>query len=124
MGRKNYESIPEKYRPLPNRTNIIVSRQKNFNAPNCLVVDSIENAIKVASEKSEAEIFIIGGAEIYAQSIDWAQKIYLTRVHHSFEADAFFPNIDLKKYKLLSRLYVQKDEKHAYAFTFYVYKKK
>jgi len=123
MGRKNYESIPAKYRPLPNRTNIVITRQKKFNAPGCIVVDSIESAIQVASETCEGEIFIIGGAQIYAQSIALADKIYLTRVHHPFEGDAFFPDVDLRKYKLQSSLYVQQDVKHAYSFTFYVYLK-
>src|SRR3989337_497863 len=63
MGRKNYESIPEKFRPLPNRTNIVVSRQKNFKAPGCIVVNDIEKGLEIASSHKETETFIIGGAE-------------------------------------------------------------
>ena len=123
MGRKNYDSIPEKYRPLANRTNIIITRQKNFVAPDCIVVGSIEEAIKKAREISDKEIFIIGGAQIYAQSIELADKIYLTRVHHSFDGDAFFPELDLKKYKIRSSLYVKADERNKYSFTITVYEK-
>ena len=123
MGRKNYDSIPLKYRPLANRTNIIVTRQQNFEAPGCIVVGSVEKAIEKAKEISDGEIFIIGGAQIYKQSIDLADKIYLTRVHHTFEGDAFFPLMDLKKYKIKSSLYVQADEKNKYSFTFYIYQK-
>lgn len=123
MGRKNYDSIPEKYRPLSNRTNIIVTRQKNFEAPECIVVGSIEEAIEKAKEISDTEIFIIGGAQIYAQSIELADKIYLTRVHHIFDGDAFFPDLDLRKYKTRSSLFVMADEKNQYSFTLNVYER-
>src|SRR5215213_1896787 len=65
MGRKNYDSIPAKFKPLPLRTNIVVTRQQNLDAPGCIVVDSIEQALAVAAGHSESEVFIIGGAEIY-----------------------------------------------------------
>ena len=68
MGRKNYDSIPEKFRPLPNRTNIVITRQKAFQAPGCIVVNSIEDALKIPEKSGEEEIFIIGGAELYAQA--------------------------------------------------------
>jgi dihydrofolate reductase len=124
MGRKNYESIPEKYRPLSNRTNIIVSRQTNYSAPNCIVVNSIESALAKAREISNDEIFIIGGAQIYEQCFDLADKIYLTRVHATLEGDAFFPALDLNKYKNISSLYIQADTKNEHSFTFHVYEKK
>src|SRR6185436_10311768 len=64
MGRKNYDSLHEKFKPLPNRTNIVVTRQKNFNAPGCIVVHSVEEATKIARTNNETETFVIGGAEI------------------------------------------------------------
>lgn len=124
MGRKNYESIPEKYRPLSNRTNIIVSRQANYIAPNCIVVNSIESALNKASEISKDEIFIIGGAQIYTQCIDLVDKIYLTRVHATLEGDAYFPSLNMNKYKNISSLYIQADSKNEHSFTFHVYEKR
>ena len=69
MGRKNYDSIPEKYRPLKNRTNVIVTRQKGFHAENCVVVNSVEEGIALAKFEGETECFIIGGAQIYDYSL-------------------------------------------------------
>ena len=119
MGRKTFESFPN---PLPNRTHVIISRQKNYQIPNCIVVNSLEDALE-ACPKDET-IFIIGGGEIYNQSIAIADKIDITRVHHSFEADAFFPEIDLTKWKLTSSEFHIKDEKHTFDFTFETYIRK
>ena len=123
MGRKNYESIPLKYRPLPNRTNIVITRQKDYNAPGCIIASSPEEAIAKAKELSDKEIFIIGGAQIYEHCLSMANKIYLTRVHHSFEGDAWFPEIDSAQYTLQSSLFVQADTKNKYDCTFLVYQK-
>ena len=116
MGRKTFESFPK---PLPNRTHIVITRQKNYNPEGCLIVDSLEEAIEIAP-KNEA-VFIIGGGEIYKQSIAVADKIELTRVHHHFDADTFFPEIDDKKWKLIYEEYHPKDEKHLFDFTFQTY---
>lgn len=117
-GRKNYESIPEKFRPLPGRTNIIITRQKNYNAPGAIVVGSIEEAIKRAKETNDKEIFIIGGAEIFKQTLDLTDKIYYTKIHHSFEGDTFFPEIDLKTWKEAARTDHNADEKNKYKYSF------
>ena len=118
MGRKTFESFPK---PLPNRTHIIITRNKNYSAPDgCFVVDSIENAISICP-KNET-IFIIGGGEIYKQSINMANCIELTRVHNTFDADAFFPTIDLTKWELVSSEFHDKDEKHDFSFTFETYR--
>ena len=110
MGRKTFESFPK---PLPNRTHIIITRNKSYKVPDgCFVVDSIENAISICP-KNET-IFIIGGGEIYKQSINMANCIELTRVHNTFDADAFFPTIDLTKWELVSSEFHDKDEKHAF----------
>src|ERR1035437_5352318 len=117
-GRKNYESIPEKFRPLPDRKNIVITRQKNYHAPGAIVVSSIENALQYVSENhNDEEIFIIGGAEIYRQTISVCDKIYLTRLHHTFEGDAYFPIINEKDWQLTQREDFSADEKNIYNFT-------
>jgi dihydrofolate reductase len=118
MGRKTFESFPK---PLPNRTHVIITRQKNYKVDGCIVVNSIEDAIK--SCPKEEEIFIIGGADIYNQSIDFADKIELTRVHANFEADAFFPEINLNHWKLTFEEKHVQDEKHNFDFTFQTFVK-
>jgi dihydrofolate reductase len=95
MGQKTFESLGK---PLPNRTNIVLTDDKSFQAPNCLVVYSIDEAIKVASEKDQQEIFFIGGGSVYAQAIKIADKLYLTLVEGEYDADTFFPDYsDFKK---------------------------
>ena len=117
-GRKNYESIPEKFRPLPNRTNIIITRQKNYNAPGAFVVGSIEEAIEKANQSGDTEIFIIGGAEIFKQCLHITDKIYYTKIYHSFEGDTFFPEIDHDQWKELKKVDHVADEKNKYNYSF------
>ena len=119
MGRKTFESFPK---PLPNRTHVIITRQKNYTVENCIIVDSLEKAI-AACPKDE-DIFIIGGGEIYYQSIEIADKIDLTRVHTTIEADTFFPEIDTNTWELVFEEFHAKDEKHEYDFTFLTYVRK
>ncbi|MGH2665777.1 dihydrofolate reductase [Flavobacterium sp.] len=120
MGRKTFESFPK---PLPNRTHIIITRSENYKVPEgCFAVNSIKKAIE-SCPKNET-IYIIGGGEIYNQSIELADCIELTRVQGRFEADAFFPEIDLKKWELVTSEFHDKDEKHTYAFTFETYRKR
>ncbi|WP_047419066.1 dihydrofolate reductase [Cellulophaga sp. Hel_I_12] len=118
MGRKTFESFPK---PLPNRKHIIITRDKNYktNYQDCFVVHSLEEAI-VLTEK-ESIVYIIGGGEIYALGLPIATKIELTRVHESFEADAFFPEIDLNRWKISQEEYHPKDENHNYDFTYLSY---
>lgn len=91
MGRKTYESIG---RALPNRTNIIVTRDSSFKALNCQICNSLEEAISLASQREKEEIFIIGGGEIYKEAIELADKLYLTVVNDDPKADAFFPEYE------------------------------
>jgi dihydrofolate reductase len=121
MGRKNYDSIPLKYRPLDGRTNIVVTRQKDFIAEDCVVVNSMERALEVAREENEIEVFIIGGADIYKQTIGIADKVYYTKIHHTFDGDAFFPPVDERKWKLISKKDVAADAKNKFPFSFCVY---
>ena len=94
MGRKTYESIGK---PLPNRTNIIITRDQNYKAENCIVVHSVDEALK-ASEGS-AEVMVIGGAQIYKEFLPKANKIYLTLIDADFEGDAYFPEYNVKEWK-------------------------
>jgi len=123
LGRKTFESFPK---PLPNRTHIIITKQKNYaekvDASCCIVVNSLENAIALIP--ADEEHFIIGGGEIYKLALAFADKIELTRVHDSFEADAFFPEIDLNLWTLSKEEYHPADEKHKIDFTFQTYIKK
>jgi dihydrofolate reductase len=124
MGRKNYESIPEKFRPLPNRTNIVVTHQNNFHAPNCAVVNSLEQGIALAKKNNEQELFIIGGAEIYKLAMPFAKRLYLTEIQTELEGDTYFPTFDKQHWAEVSRTHHTTDEKHLYAFDFVVYEKK
>lgn len=119
MGRKTFESFPK---PLPNRTHVIITRQKNYQAEGCIVVDSIEKAIESCPENEDA--FVIGGGEIYNLAIAFADKIELTVVHHNFEADAFFPEIKPEDWELINSDFQAKDEKHLYDYTFETYIRK
>lgn len=114
MGRKTFESFKA---PLPNRKHVIITRQSDYVVPEgCVVVHSLEQALKLTS--GQEEVFVIGGGEIYELALPYADKIELTRVHHSFEADAFFPKLKEEEWELLSELKHDIDEKHAYSFTF------
>lgn len=119
MGRKTFETFPK---PLPNRTHVVISRQKDYNPEGCIVVDSIEKAIEITPKNEE--VFIIGGGEIYNLALPFADKLDLTRVHGNFEADAFFPEFDLKNWELIFEEYHPKDEKHKTDFTFQTYIRK
>lgn len=124
MGRKNYDSIPLKYRPLQGRMNIVVTRNKSFHAEGVVAVGSIEEAIDYAKNKNESECFIIGGGEVFSQSLKYCDKVYLTRIHHSFDGDVFFPELPLHEWKEVSRIENKADEKNILPFSFLVYERK
>ena len=96
MGRKNFESIPHKFRPLPNRINVVITRQTTYKAGGCMVVNSVDDALQIAKHNGEEEAFIIGGGQIYKLALEanLVDKVYLTKVHHSFEGDTFFPALN------------------------------
>ena len=119
MGRKTFESFPK---PLPNRTHVVISRQKEYRPEGCIVVESIEKAIAVCPKNEE--LFIIGGGEIYRQSIAIADKLDITKVHQAFDADVYFPEIDLETWELTSNTDCVKDEKHLYDYSFQTYERK
>jgi len=121
MGRKNYESIPEKFRPLPNRTNIVVTRQRDFSAPNCTIVNSIEQGLAMAKKAGELETFIIGGAQIYEEGMALTQRMYLTEIQAEIEGDTYFPEIQFRKWKETLRIHHPIDERHKFKFDFVIY---
>lgn len=118
MGRKTFESFPK---PLPNRTHVIITRQKDYNPKDCIVVDSIEKALAVCPENETS--FIIGGGEIYNLAIPYADKLEITKVHHNFEADAFFPEIDSNDWKEVQTEFNPIDDKHQFAYTYQTFVK-
>lgn len=115
MGRKTYDSLG---RPLPNRTNVVISRTLNH-IEGCTVVHSLEEAI--ALFPSEEEIFIIGGAQIYAQALDVADRMYITRIEHSYEGDTSFPEWDRAQWQLIENESMLCGENFRYPFSFETY---
>ena len=119
MGRKTFESFPK---PLPNRTHVIISRQKEYKKEGCIVVENLEKAIAICPK--DETVFVIGGGEIYKQSIDLADQLDITCVHHSFEADVYFPDIDMNIWELTTEVFNPKDEKHLFDYTFQTFTRK
>ncbi len=117
MGRKTYESLP--FKPLPNRENIILSSQKGLNFEEAKIIHSINETLNHC--KNEEEIFICGGAEIYRSFLPITNRLFLTKVHHTFEGDTFFPEIDYSKWKIESESEMLFDEKSELHYTFINY---
>jgi dihydrofolate reductase len=113
MGRKTFESFPK---PLPNRTHIVITRQKEYSPEGCIVVDSIEKALAICPENENS--FIIGGGEIYTLGLTFADQLEITKVHHAFEADVFFPEINTLEWKEIKSEFNPKDDKHKFEFTY------
>jgi dihydrofolate reductase len=118
MGRRSFESIG---RPLPQRTNIVVTRQSDFRAPGCLIVHSLESAF--AACHAAADVFVMGGAEIYAQTVDRAHRLCLTLVHTVVAGDTFFPSIDWAAWRETARSRHEADERHACPFSFVTFER-
>jgi dihydrofolate reductase len=121
MGRKTYESLGK---PLAGRTNIIVTRKEDWQPEGTIVVHDIKQAMVAAAETDAKEVFVIGGGEIYQQTLPMTERVYLTRVHTTIDGDTFFPEINEDNWDLLSRLDFSKDEKHAYDYSFEVWQRK
>ncbi len=118
MGRKTWESIPEKYRPLPGRQNVVLSRDDTFQVMNGYSVRTLEEAI---SRTATNQLFIIGGAEIYRQFLPLADRLELTHIDTSSGGDTFFPKIDASIWKITNEEICFSDEKNAFAYTFRSY---
>lgn len=114
MGRKTWESVGS--RPLPKRTTVVVTRQKNYQAKGARVATTIEEALQLA--ENEQQVFIVGGGQLYQKAMPLADGIYLTRIHAEFPGDTFFPEINESQWKLQQTTYHPADEKHEYPFSF------
>ena len=119
MGRKTYESVGK---PLPNRRNVVITRQEGYTLAGAEVVHSLDEAL--AGCAGEEEVFIVGGAEIYRQALPLTNRVYLTQVHAQLEGDAYFPELDKNEWKLETAESHNPDERHAYGYTFKVYERK
>ncbi|MDH7445262.1 dihydrofolate reductase [Aquimarina sp. 2201CG14-23] len=119
MGRKTFESFPK---PLPNRVHVVITRNENYNPEGAVVVHSMDEALEIA--KDDPQPFIIGGGEIYKIGMEYANYIELTRVHGTFEADTFFPEIDPDAWIVENKELHGADERHEFGFTYLTYKKK
>ncbi|MDR2064840.1 MAG: dihydrofolate reductase [Prevotellaceae bacterium] len=119
MGKNTWLSLPVK--PLPERKNIIISQTLNLHGENVFAVRTIQAAIDVCDENSEN--FIIGGAAVYKQFLPVADRLYITKIHQSFDADVFFPNIDKNKFIVESQSQIFTDEKNGLEYSFIIYKK-
>lgn len=118
MGRKTYESIG---RPLPGRLNIIITRDKNYQAPGCTVVNSIEDALSITQENDE--IFIIGGASLYQSMLPFTQRLYLTLIHQEIEGDAYFPELNMNDWVEIERNTHLAEDAHSYSYSFLVFER-
>lgn len=115
MGRKTYDSIG---RPLPNRRNIVITRSQDLIIPGIEVTNSLDQALSLCDAEEEEEVFIIGGAELYKHALEATNRIYLTRVHHTYDADTFFPEIEAGKWTETNIENHQPDEKNRVPYTF------
>jgi dihydrofolate reductase len=121
MGRKTFESVNK---PLPGRINIVITRQEDWKVDNVIVAKDLDDAILKAKETNCKEVYIIGGGEIYEQSFKKANKIYLTRVHTTIDADTFFPAMDDNEWELLTSEDFPADEKHQFSYSFQKWQRK
>jgi dihydrofolate reductase len=121
MGTNTYASIG---RPLPKRTNIVLTRNLFYTIQNCLIAHSIQEALELAYDNGEKEVFIIGGGKIYENSFKWLDKIYLTVVHTELEGDTFFPKLDMTEWKEISSVSHAQDEKNDFKHTFKILERK
>lgn len=118
MGRKNYESIPERFRPLPNRENVVLTRNTDYRAEGCKVFHSLEDCLSFYDGETERTVYIIGGGEIYRQALelDVIQEMYITHIDSVFGADTFFKEFDEEKWMINEILNWPKDEKNEAGF--------
>jgi len=117
MGRKTYESIGK---PLPNRRNIILSRQEDLNIEGCEVIHNLDDALAMFQDE---ELMVMGGVEIYALALPFADKLYITHINHDFDGDAWFPNVDMQLWKRQHSESHTPDEKNKYAHQFETYER-
>jgi dihydrofolate reductase len=126
MGRKNYESIPERFRPLPNRENAVLTRNADYKAPDCLIFTSLEACLAHYQNETERTVFIIGGGQVFREALDKGvvEEMYVTHVQKAFDADTFFPAIDESIWTIGTVQEYPADEKHEAGFVVKKYLKR
>ncbi len=120
IGRKNYEANGK---ALPNRINIVVTRKKDYIAPGCIVLYNINDAINYARERGEEEVFISGGSEIYKATLEITDRIYLTLIDTEVEGDVFYPELDMRKWQVVSAEKHKADLRNKYDYTYFVFER-
>ena len=123
LGRKNYESLPPKFRPLPNRTNLVLTRNSSYKGEGIIIFNQMKDAVDYAEKNGETELFIIGGFEPFNIGITIADRIYLTEIDAVIDGDTYFPEFDKMTFKETQRIHHPIDERHKYAFDFVTYQK-
>lgn len=125
MGRKNYESIPERFRPLPDRENAVLTRNEDFTADDCVVFHSLTDCLNHYKDETERTVFIIGGGQIYKEAWESGEvnEVIATRVNDHFQADTWFPDIKIDDWKKEQVMSHPKDEKHVASFEVFRYVK-
>lgn len=121
MGRKTFDSIGK---PLPNRMNIVITRDLTWKSEGIIAVQNFEEAVKIANTNNEQELFVIGGGQIYHQYFEKFNKLYVTKIHQTFEGDTFFPNIDIDKWEIKEITEGILDDKNLLKHTFINYSRK
>ena len=125
-GRKNYDSIPERFRPLPNRENAVLTRNTDYEAPGAVIFSSLEDCLKHYRDETERTVFIIGGGQIYkeAMTLGVLAEMYITHVNQTYGADTFFPDFNESDWKVETVFEQEANEKHAVSFQVKKYTKK
>jgi dihydrofolate reductase len=123
MGRKNFESLPTSFRPLPHRTNVVLTRNQEFTADGIIVVQNLEAALDIARSNHETEAFIIGGGQVYQLGLAYADCIYLTEIDAEIQGDTYFPNFNRDEWLETERKHHAIDDRHLFAFDFVTYHK-
>lgn len=124
MGRKNFDSLPAKFKPLKDRFNIVLSRGRLELDFSVCVVDSMEEALRQAEQsKSHEEVFVIGGAQIYRLSLPFANRLYITEIDAVIDGDTYFPAFNKSAWKEVSRKHHAADDRHLFAFDFVIYER-
>jgi len=121
MGHRCFRSGPF---PLPNRINIVLTRNKELYLSGCYIAHSLEEAFEIARRFEDDEVFVIGGATVYQQALPYVQRLYITEIHSPIEGDTFFPDLRQEDWHLLQSIYHPKDDRHPYDFTFKIYERR